>query len=124
MSFRERLSEGGGSPKMRKRKNRPSQAKRRRFRARLEASKMELEQALPKPTVPAASAQGTPLAASSSSTPLSISAPVYLPAHLAEQELHSGRLSLAPLPIKKDIDPPEDCGTGSQENDAPRRRDV
>ncbi|KAJ5130702.1 uncharacterized protein N7515_006741 [Penicillium bovifimosum] len=91
--------EGDGSPQVRKRRNRPSQAKRRRYKERLlEASAKELEQAVPRPTVPASSARGTPLAASSSSTPLPASAPV-LPAPLAEQELHSGPLSPSPLPM-------------------------
>jgi hypothetical protein len=115
--------EGDASTPKRKRKNRPSQAKRRRLHERvLEASEKELEQALPKPTVPASSAQGTPLAASSSSTPLSASAPVFLPARLAEQELQSGPLSPAPLSVEMDIDPPEDCGTGSHDDGAPPQR--
>ncbi|KAJ5542792.1 hypothetical protein N7535_005215 [Penicillium sp. DV-2018c] len=62
----------------------------------LKASEKELEQPLPRPTVPASSAQGSPLATSSNPTPLSALAPVFLPAHPAEQELHSGPLSPAP----------------------------
>ncbi|KAJ5124459.1 uncharacterized protein N7515_008284 [Penicillium bovifimosum] len=115
--------EGDGSPQKRKRKNRPSQAKRRRFKQRLlEASEKELEQAHPKPTVPASSAQGTPLAVSSSSTPLSALAPVFVPAFLAEQELQSGSPSPAPLSMQMGIDPPDDCGTGSHDNGAPPQR--
>ncbi|KAJ5542506.1 hypothetical protein N7535_004928 [Penicillium sp. DV-2018c] len=103
--------EGNGSPPQRRKRYRPSQEKRRRYRARvLRESEKEHEQALPEPTVPASSAQSTPPATSLNSTPLSASAPVFLPARPAEQELHSGPLAPAPS---------EDSGTGPHDNVAP-----
>ncbi|KAJ5571182.1 hypothetical protein N7535_004842 [Penicillium sp. DV-2018c] len=62
--------EGDGSPPARRKRYRPSQAKRRRFRERaLKASEKEHEQGVPQPTVHASSAQSSPLATSSSPTP-------------------------------------------------------
>ncbi|KAJ5145464.1 uncharacterized protein N7515_000028 [Penicillium bovifimosum] len=103
--------EGDGSPQKRKRKNRPSQAKRRRFKRRLlEASEKELEQALFRSRY------------TSRGVPLSALAPVFVPTHLAEQERQSGPLSSAPVSMQIGIDPPDDCGTGAHDNGVPPQR--
>ncbi|KAJ5576907.1 hypothetical protein N7535_003833 [Penicillium sp. DV-2018c] len=105
--------EGNTSPLQRKRRNRPSLAKRRRYKKRLLQARMEEpEQALPKPTVPASSAQDSSLTTSSSSTPLSALAPALVPACPME-ELHSG----PPSPV-----PSEDRGTDQHDNLAPPQR--
>ncbi|KXG47143.1 uncharacterized protein PGRI_038890 [Penicillium griseofulvum] len=90
------------------RKNRPSQAKRRRAAKRAQQEKKELQHS----NVLASYASRASLAMPPSSTPLSALAPVFVPGHLAEQgDSQSGPLSPAPLFANVGIDPPTDCGT-------------
>ncbi|KAJ5163299.1 uncharacterized protein N7500_005129 [Penicillium coprophilum] len=98
-----------------KRKNRPSQAKRRRLAKRAQQEKKELQHS----NVLASYASNASLAMPSSSTPLSAVAPVFVPGCLAEQgDSQSGPLSPAPLFANVGIDPPTDCGTTSPDDNA------
>ncbi|KAJ6138129.1 hypothetical protein N7471_004615 [Penicillium samsonianum] len=97
------------------RRNRPSQAKRRRDAKRARQEKKELKHS----SVLASYASSASLAMSSSSTPLSALAPVFVPGRLAEQDdPQSGPLSPTPLSTNVDIDPPADCGTTSPDDNA------
>ncbi|KAJ5410287.1 uncharacterized protein N7487_004646 [Penicillium crustosum] len=104
------------------RKNRPSQAKRRREGKRARQEKKDLKHS----DVLASYASNASLAMSSSSTPLSALAPVFVPGRLAEQgDLQSGPPSPTPLFTNVGIDPPADCGTTTPDDNAlpqPSRR--
>ncbi|KAJ5384848.1 hypothetical protein N7517_002759 [Penicillium concentricum] len=98
-----------------KRKNRPSQAKRRRDAKRARQESKELQHS----NVLASYASSASLAMPPSSTSLSASAPVFVPGRLAEQgDSQSGPLSPAPLFADVGIDPPTDCGTTSPDDNA------
>ncbi|CAI7655577.1 unnamed protein product [Penicillium palitans] len=104
------------------RKNRPSQAKRRREGKRAQQGKKETKHS----SVLASYASSASLAMSSSSTPFSALAPVFVPGRLAEQDdLQSGPPSPTPLFTNVGIDPPADCGTTTPDDNAlpqPSRR--
>ncbi|KGO71934.1 hypothetical protein PITC_026540 [Penicillium italicum] len=101
------------------RKNRPSQAKRRRDAKKAQQGKKELQHS----SVLASYASSASLAMSSGSTPLSALAPVFVPGRLAEQDdLQSGPPSPTPLFTNVGIDPPADCGTTSPNDNAPSQR--
>ncbi|KAJ5944409.1 hypothetical protein N7516_004577 [Penicillium verrucosum] len=101
------------------RRNRPSQAKRRREAKRAaQQGKKELQHSSVLASY--ASSASASLAMSSSSTPLSALAPVFVPGRLAEQDdLQSGPPSSAPLFASAGIDPPADCGTTTPDENAP-----
>ncbi|KAJ5185069.1 hypothetical protein N7491_007060 [Penicillium cf. griseofulvum] len=97
------------------RKNRPSQAKRRRDAKRARQEKKELQHS----NVLASYASSASLAMPPRSTPLSALALVFVPGRLAEQgDSQSGPLSPAPLSADAGIDPPTDCGTTSPDDNA------
>jgi hypothetical protein len=98
------------------RRNRPSQAKRRRDAKKARQERKELQHS----NVLASYASRASLAMSSSSTPLSALAPVFVPGRLAEQDdSQSGPPSPTPLFANVNIDPPTDCGTTSPDDSAP-----
>ncbi|EKV07782.1 hypothetical protein Pdw03_4214 [Penicillium digitatum] len=102
-----------------RRKNRPSQAKRRRDAKKARQEKKELQHS----NVLASYASSASLAISSGSTPLSALAPVFVPGRLAEQDdLQSGPLSPTPLFTDVGIDPPTDCGMTSPDDSAPSQQ--
>ncbi|KAJ5834745.1 hypothetical protein N7447_000771 [Penicillium robsamsonii] len=98
-----------------RKKNRPSQVKRRRDAKRARQENKELEHS----NVLASYASSASLAMPPTSTPLSALAPVFVPGRLAEQgDSQSGPLSPAPLFADVGIDPPTDCGTTSPDDSA------
>ncbi|KAJ5514405.1 hypothetical protein N7463_003957 [Penicillium fimorum] len=98
-----------------RKKNRPSQAKRRRDARRAQQKNKELEHS----NVLASYASSASLAMPPTSTPLSALAPVFVSGRLTEQgDSQSGPLSPAPLSADVGIDPPTDYGTISPDDNA------
>ncbi|KAJ5468380.1 hypothetical protein N7475_006132 [Penicillium sp. IBT 31633x] len=110
------------NPAKRRRRNRPSQAKRHREGKRAhQMNGKELQQEPSGPTAPASSVSDASIAVSQSSAFLSAFTPAFIPDRVVAQELQSGPLPPAPLSESMDIDSPAEWDMNSRDNGPPQR---